>query len=275
MQNILYAVLVLGILGAIFGAVLAVAAKIFHVERDHRIDQVREAVAGANCGACGYPGCDGYAVAVVAGEAPVNSCTPGGTETAAKIAAIMGVNAGAGERYVAKVLCAGTDGKVRKQYGYEGIEDCLAASRLQGGGDRACPFGCLGYGNCVVACQFGAMSIVDGIAHVDRDKCTGCMACVEACPKRIIAKVPYGKPVTVLCSSKQKGVVVRKVCDVGCIACGICVKVCPSGAITVTDNLATIDYSKCTECGFCAQKCPRKIILDLNATPSEAEAKAE
>ena len=183
MTTILYSILVLGILGAVFGALLAVAAKVFAVEVDPKQEAVRECLAGANCGGCGYPGCDGYAAAVAKGEAPCNKCVAGGPEAAAKIAKIMGVDAGDTEKMVAFVPCSGTEGHVEKRFNYNGPQDCRAAMLFGGKSNKTCTFACIGLGNCVKVCKFDAMHIVDGVAKVDRNKCVGCGACVEACPQ--------------------------------------------------------------------------------------------
>ena len=245
MDNVLSAVLVLGIMGGVFGAVLAVAARIFHVDQDEHITLVREALPGANCGGCGYPGCDGYAAAVAAGEAPPDKCVVGGLPVAAKVAEIMGIDAGAQEKMVAFVHCSGEEGVAKKFFDYTGPQDCVAAMRFGNQGPKACQFSCIGLGNCARACQFDAMHVENGAAVVDREKCVGCQACVAACPKDIIKMVPYNQKVLVGCRSKDKGAQTRKVCDVGCIACMRCQKECPVGAIVVKDNLAQIDYDKC------------------------------
>ena len=259
-MNIIYAILVLGILGAVFGGLLAFAAKIFHVEEDERIGQVRECLAGANCGGCGYAGCDAYAAAVVAGEAPPNKCGPGGSKTAAAVAAIMGLDAVPDVKYVAYVPCSGSCDTAKNFFDYEGPKDCVAAMRFGNKGPKACQFSCIGFGTCVNACQFDAMHIVNGVAVVDREKCTSCMACAAACPKQIIQKVPYEQRVLVGCRSNDKGAQTRKLCDAGCIGCMKCQRECPHEAIKVVNNLAVIDYDKCTGCGHCAEVCPRQII---------------
>jgi len=260
-MNILHAVLVLGVMGAVFGLILAIASKVFAVEVDPRQEEIINVLPGANCGGCGYAGCGGYAAAIVEGTAPINSCAAGGAECAKKIAAIMGVEAGEVEKCVALVRCSGGP-NVTKKYEYLGIHDCLSASRMPGGGPNECSYGCIGLGSCVAACQFGAISVTDGLAHVDHEKCVGCLACIAACPKNIIVKVPYSADVNVACASKEKGAVLRKYCNIGCIGCKICEKACPHDAIHVVDNLAVIDYSKCVSCGICVQKCPRKLITD-------------
>ena len=260
MENILYAILVLGVMGAVFGAVLAFAAKVFHVEQDPRIAEVRSALAGANCGGCGFPGCDAYAQAVVLEGAAPNLCSPGGSKSAEKICEIMCLDNSAEAKYVAFVPCSGSSEKAKKLFEYEGPADCLAAMRFGNKGPKLCQFSCIGLGNCVNACMFGAMNIVNGVAEVDREKCVACMACAEACPKGIIKKVPYEQKVLVGCRSTDKGAAKRKVCDASCIACMKCQRECPHEAIVVENNIAVIDNDKCTGCGTCAKVCPRSII---------------
>lgn len=257
---IIKALLVLGIMGGVFGAVLAIASKIFYVEVDPKQEQVRECLAGANCGGCGYPGCDGYAAAVAAGEAPVNKCVAGGAAAAEQIAAIMGVAAGEATKMVAFVPCSGVEGKASKRFNYTGPQNCQAAMLFGGKSNMDCRFACIGLGNCANACQFGAMSIVDGVAKVNREQCVGCGACVDACPKKIVKLVPYDQHVLVACSSCDKGAAVMKICDEGCIGCMKCQRECPADAIVIKDNLARIDVSKCVQCGHCSDICPRHII---------------
>ncbi len=263
MIKILYAILVLGVLGGIFGALLAVASKIFHVEVDPKQEQVRACLAGANCGGCGFPGCDGYAAAVAKGEAPTNKCVAGGEEAAKKIAEIMGVSADAAEKQMAFVPCSGCTDVAEARFNYEGPRDCRAAMLFGGKSNKLCTYACIGFGNCVKACQFGAMHIENGVAKVDRSKCVGCGACAEVCPKSIITMIPEKQLSAVACSNKDKGALVMKMCKLGCIGCGKCVRECPAGAITLSDNLAHIDPAKCTQCGHCIEVCPRKIITML------------
>ena len=260
MKTILLSIAVLGVLGALFGAILAFASKIFHVEVDPKQAAVRECLAGANCGGCGYPGCDGYAAAVAKGEAPTNRCVAGGAETAAKIAEVMGVSASDVEKMVAFVPCSGTDGHAELRFNYTGPQDCRAAMLFGGKSNKTCTFACIGLGNCVKACPFDAIHIVDGVAKVDRDKCVGCGTCVDTCPKSIIKLLPASQRVMPACGNHDKGAKVMKMCDNGCIGCMKCQRECPSDAITVLENLAVVDASKCIACGHCAEICPRHII---------------
>lgn len=253
-------VVILGGLGLVFGLILALASKIFAVEEDPRKELLMEIMPGANCGACGFAGCSAYADAVIDGTTVVGACPVGGAALSEKMASIMGVtNVGASVRQVAMVRCNGS-GSERNRYNYEGIQDCLAASRVAAGGPLACRYGCLGYGSCVKVCDFDAISIENGAAKVDMEKCVGCLKCISACPRNLITIVPYGSEVYLRCSSRDKGVFTRSACENGCIGCGLCAKACPNEAITVENNLASIDYSKCTSCGACIEKCPQKLI---------------
>lgn len=273
MTKILIGFAVLAVMGAAFGAILSFAAKVFAVQKDPKEEAVLGCLPGANCGGCGFPGCAGYAAAVASGKAGVDHCAAGGEAVAAKIAEIMGVSAGESVKKVAVVHCTGCGVNVSK-YNYEGIHDCLSASRLPGGGPLGCDFGCLGMGTCEKVCPFDAIHVKNGVAVVDVEKCKACGKCVAACPRHIIALEPYKtkKHVAIPCSSKAKGPVVTKVCTNGCIGCGICAKTCPKGAITVEDNLAKIDYDKCIGCTLCAQKCPRGLITVDGVVPEKKPA---
>ena len=269
MTNVLIAIAVLGVIAVVFGLILSVAAKVFEVKVDERLPKIQECLAGANCGGCGYPGCAGCAEAILAGKAPINACAPAGAEGAAKIAKIMGMEAPTGEKMVAHVLCNGGEASV-KNFNYVGINDCLGAIKVAGG-NLACAYGCLGLGNCVKACQFDAIHINEkGVAEVDKEKCTNCGACREACPRHLIVEVPYKQKVIVNCSNKDKGAAAMKVCANSCIGCGLCEKTCKFDAIHVVDGVAKFDYDKCKNCTACAQACPRNAIQPV-PTPEEKE----
>ena len=262
MKEILYAVLVLGVMGALLGGVLAIASKVFAVKVDERLPKLTEALPGANCGGCGFAGCGAYAQAVLDGKAPIGLCAAGGAEAAKKMSEIMGVQAVEVEKTVAMVKCRGKNHLAKGVY--DGITDCRSAMFVTGNGPTACPSGCLGFGTCVSVCKFDAIHIVEGVARVDADKCTGCMQCVQVCPRKVIVPVSYHADIIVACSNRERGALTRKVCDVGCIGCHLCERQCDYDAIHVLHNLATIDYNKCVSCGRCAAVCPRHLISDSN-----------
>ena len=261
MNEVVVTMSVIGGLGLVFGAGLGVASKIFAV-KVNPLPEVREALPGANCGACGKAGCDAYAKAIVEEGAPINLCPVGGANTLAMIAKIMGVEAKAGKKMVAFVQCNGTCQNAKQKYEYIGITSCADAAYLPGGGPKACEYGCMGLGSCVRACEFGALSVVDGIAVVDPEKCVACGKCVAACPKKLIEMVPDDKKVRVRCRSLAKGKEVMDACQVGCIACTKCEKECKFDAIHVVNNIAHVDYDKCKQCNACVKVCPKQVITE-------------
>lgn len=261
LNGIIIATVIVGVVGLIVGLFLGIAAISFKVDVDEREEAVLEALPGNNCGGCGYAGCSGLAAAIVKGEASVNACPVGGEAVGNTIAGIMGVEAKVGKKQVAFVHCKGDCNKAKTDYQYFGVEDCSMVSFVPGGGPKTCKYGCLGYGNCVKACPFDAIHVVDGIAVVDKEACKACSKCVAACPKNLISLVPYEAKHIVACSSKDKGPIAMKACDVACIGCGLCKKNCPNDAITVVDFHAVIDQEKCTKCGKCAEVCPKKCII--------------
>ena len=258
MTNIVSAVLVLFIMGVVFALLLGIAAKVFAVEVDERIPQVRDCLPGANCGGCGFPGCDGLAAAIVEGKAPVNGCPVGGAAAEAKIAEVMGVEADGAEPMVAHVHCNGGCNAIDKTK-YDGLQDCSAAMRVAGG-PKECAYGCMGLGSCVKECAFDALHIVDGKALVDPEKCVACGKCVAACPKKLIDLVPKSKKVHVNCKNQDKGAQAMKVCSNSCIGCMKCEKTCKFDAIHVINNVAVIDYDKCKNCKMCSKACPKNAI---------------
>ena len=260
-MSIIIPIIAVTVIGIICGVMLVVASKFMAVPEDETFVAVRACLPGANCGACGYAGCDGYAHALADGEiSETTLCVPGGVDAAAQVASALGLEAGEVVKKVAYVACCGDSYCVSKRHEYVGIKSCSAAELLFAG-DTACPFNCLGYGDCVAACPFDAIHVVDGIAKVDREKCVGCGACAAACPNAVISIVPEHKrkPV-VACQNKDKGADTRKACTAGCIGCMKCAKACPKEAITVENNLAHIDQDKCVGCQLCVKECPVGII---------------
>lgn len=259
-KELLFPILSLGGLGLLFGILLGYASKKFHVDVDERVTLIKDCLPGANCGGCGYAGCDAYAQAVVDGAAAPNCCSIGGTAAAEKIGEIMGMKVEASEPIKAYVKCIGTCDSAKQKGIYYGDMDCQEATVIPGGGAKSCSFGCLGLGSCVNACQFDAISIIDGVANVNSNLCTGCGACVKACPKDIIELKPLSEVIRVACNSKDKLKAVKDVCNAGCLSCGLCVRTCPNKAITLVNNLPVIDKEKCTLCMACIEKCPTKVL---------------
>lgn len=258
---VLFALLVLAVLGILFGALLSYAGKKFEVKVDERVEKVRAQLGGANCGACGFAGCDAFAEAVVEGKARPNGCPPGGPAAASAIGEIMGLSVEVTERKVAKVFCQGSSAFARERYKYEGFPSCRIVSSLSGG-NKLCPYSCIGLGDCVQACAFGAISIQNGIAKFDTTRCGGCGECVKECPRSMIMLVPESATVRMKCQNHDAGKIARESCLKACIACKRCERECTEHAITVIDNVAVIDYDKCTRCGACAKVCPIGCILD-------------
>lgn len=262
---IIISTVLLGGIGAVGSVVLFLVAKKFHVDEDSRIALIEEVLPGANCGGCGCKGCHDFAECCVKeGSLSGLFCPVGGEQAMAKIANILGVDASAGVAKVASVRCAGTpETKTPGGAVYRGPAVCVIKA-LQAG-DYECQDGCLGCGDCVRACQFGALSISEDTALpvVDQSRCSGCGQCSAACPRHLIEVVPVGARCIVACSNCMKGAVARKQCSVACIACGKCVKACPCGAIQIIDNHAYIDQSKCEACGKCIDVCPTHAIRRL------------
>ena len=248
-------VIVVAVIGLIAGLILSVASIVFAVPVDEKAQAIEGVLPGANCCACGFAGCSGYAAALSAGEAEVGLCSPGGPDVAEECAEILGVSAGSMEKKVAVIQCAGTCSVVDKKLDYEGIDTCQAVS-LMFGGDSACQYGCLGHGDCAAVCPENAITICNGLATVNEDLCVGCGICAKTCPKHIIIIEAQKFDQHVRCMNTDKGAETRKTCKVGCIGCMKCQKECEAGAITVTNFNATIDYTKCTNCGHCKEVCP-------------------
>lgn len=272
MSYIYIAITVLGSISFISATILYVCSKKFAIVEDGRIGEVAESLPQANCGGCGYAGCSGFAAALVksADEGSIDGmlCPVGGAETMTRIAGILHLSATLAEPKVAVVRCGGECEKRPKIASYDGLHTCAAISML-GVGDTACGYGCLGEGDCVAVCDFDAISInpTTGIAEVDEEKCGACGQCVKACPHGVIElrnKGVKGRRVYVDCVNKDKGAAVGRACSVSCLACGKCEKECSFGAISITQNLAYIDYKKCKLCRKCEKVCTRHTIKAVN-----------
>jgi len=286
MSFIIQAVIVLGVIAVVASAVLYICSKKFAVYEDPRIGQVTELLPGANCGGCGFPGCSGMADALVkgcdAGSLDGLNCPVGGADVMTKVADLLGMAIANSDPKVAVVRCNGTCANRPKIAEYHGLRTCSAMNAC-GAGETACGFGCLGCGDCVAACQFGAITInpETGIAEVDEDKCTACGACVKACPRHIIElrkKGPKGRRVYVSCVNKDKGPAAMKACTAACIGCGKCQKECAFDAITIEGNVSYIDFNKCRLCRKCEKVCPTHAIVATNfpaPKPKPAEVEPE
>ncbi len=259
---IVFSILTIGTLGLLFGIGLTIASQRLLISEDIRLGRIMSILPGSNCGACGFVGCHSLAEAILQGKADASSCVPGGEDVVNRIAEFLGLLPSTGtkrQQMVAALFCyGGINAKNRMQY--QGIEDCRAASLLLGG-QKQCRFACLGKGTCVTVCPFNAIKMKEeGLPIIDTNKCRACQKCIKICPKNVVHLILKEKHVKVRCSSHDRGNVVVHVCSVGCIACKKCEKVCSFDAIHVIDNLAVIDYKKCTECLECVKACPRHII---------------
>lgn len=264
MNNFLYALVtaicVVAGIGLLCGILLTLASKFMAVKTDDRVEKIRQQLPGANCGACGFAGCDGYAAALIENEGTkTNLCVPGGDKTSRAISEILGVDFADVAAVVAYIKCNGNCQATSKAVDYAGIKTCAAASMLYGGNGK-CTYGCIGFGDCAALCPTNSICIENGIAHIDSRTCIGCGLCTEQCPKGIIALKPAEKSVYVACSNQDTGAVARKKCKNACIGCKKCEKTCPTGAITVKNNFSTIDFEKCIGCKKCAECCPTGCI---------------
>ena len=271
----LSSILALGALGLVFGSGLAFASKKFAVEIDPKVEAIIAILPHANCGACGQPGCAGYADAVAAGRVPPSKCTPGGKEVAEKIAAIMGLGGiSIEEPKVAVLNCQGGAQEAKERFHYQGVQDCRAAL-LVGAGAKACRYGCLGLGSCASACPFGAISMSENhLPVIDEEKCTGCNICVISCPRSVLSLLPRSQKIFLACRSLDKARAVKDVCTVGCFACKICVtpKVAPTGSIVMVGNLPEIRASDSPELYTALDKCPAKCYVLRGERPAAESA---
>ncbi len=280
-NTVILTVVILTVLGLLLSLVLFWVAKKFKVEEDPRIDEVEKVMPGANCGGCGFAGCRAFAdAAVKAKNLDHQFCPVGGNEVMKKVAAILGYEVKEKAPQVAVVRCNGSCENRPRVNDYDGASSCRVKAALYSG-DTGCSYGCLGCGDCVAACKFGAISMdpKTGLPVVDETRCTACGACAKACPKGIIELRNLGttpknnRRVYVSCVNKDKGGVARKACTAACIGCGKCAKVCKFDAITIVDNLSYIDYNKCKACGQCFFECPTGAIHVVGFTPKKVEPK--
>ena len=256
MTGIFSSIWVLVVIGAVSALILVIAAKYMSVPVDEKFPKIRECLPGANCGACGYAGCDGYAQALADGkEEKINLCVPGADGAAHKLAEVMGVAFEDVVEQCAYVQCCGNCETAKHKYEYAGIESCSAANILFNG-EWLCKTSCLGYGDCEKACPSDAIHVENGVARVTPQLCTGCGICTRTCPNHIVVLRRAVDKVIVACRNADRGGHTRAACTSGCIGCVKCEKTCPHGAITVVDNLARIDYDKCVGCGECVKGCP-------------------
>ena len=271
-QITLISVVSLGAVGSFAAIILYFVANKFKVVEDPRIDVVADKLPGANCGGCGLAGCRALAEAIVKAESLDGfSCPPGGNDVMKEIAAVLGLEATEQEPMIAVLRCAGSREHAPPKVVYEGAMTCAFAHSLFSG-EGGCPYGCLGCGDCVQACTFGAMYMDEktGLPVILDDKCVACGACVKACPRNIIEMRKKGKKdrrIYVSCINREKGGIARKNCAVACIGCGKCVKECRFDAIVMENNIAYIDYTKCTLCRKCSPVCPTNAIQELNFPP--------
>lgn len=265
MNTVFYTIIVAVIIAFVLGVLLGLFKKIFHVDTDPKVQLVRDALSGANCGGCGLAGCDSFASAVVKGEAETNGCVAGGSSCATKIAEILGQAGVEVKPKIAFLACNGTKECAKEKAEYLGLKTCSAA-QLTMNGTKKCSFGCIGFGDCVKACLFEALSMNEnGLPQINKEKCVACGKCVSVCPKKLIKIIDKDLHGSIaVCSNKNDNKPqIRKDCSVGCFKCGICAKKCPENCIDISSGLPVIDYSKCTSCGECVNSCPDKVLMLL------------
>lgn len=263
MKEILVPAVIISVIGLVAGILLTLASRFMAVKSNETEKAILKKLPGVNCGACGYPGCEGYAKALASDKnVPINLCVPGGDPASQEIADILGVEFVDVIEKIAFVHCKGTCDRNKDKACYDGISSCVAAKGVFGG-KSGCNIGCLGYGDCAAACPVHAIAVKDGVAIIDKCTCIGCGLCATVCPNGIISLYDNSQRIAVTCSNTEKGAAVRKKCSIGCIGCMKCEKVCPAGAVSVKDNLARIDHQKCTNCGECIRACPIGCIDEI------------
>lgn len=260
MASVALPALILAVLGALFGLGLAIASRRFCVEQDPRIEKIFKRLPGANCGACGFPGCMGFAEALIQGGCTPEKCTVSDDDARHEIARILGLEHTVKERTTAVLHCHGGIARAKDKYAYSGVSSCIDAAALHGG-PKQCRYGCIGLGTCQAVCPFGAITMSpQGLPVVDEAACTSCGRCVAVCPKKLFSIAPVSRNYAVRCKSLDLGKAVMQSCSVGCIACRKCEKACPVAAIKVVGNCAVIDYERCKNHGECFKVCPTNAI---------------
>ncbi len=269
---VLYTIISISSLGIVLSVILYLIAQKFKVFEDPRIDEVEEVLPGANCGGCGYPGCRGFAEACVkADDLDSLFCPVGGNDCMTDVAKVLGKEVSEKDPMIAVIRCSGSPEYRKRTNKFDGVQTCAIANSLYGG-DTDCPYGCLGMGDCVAVCKFDAIYIDEKtlLPVVSEKNCTACGACVVACPKNIIELRNIGKKsrrIFVSCINEDKGGIAKKACEVACIGCGKCLKVCEFDAIVIENFKAYIDYEKCKLCRKCVLECPTGAIHELNFPP--------
>ena len=260
-STILLPIAICGGIALILGVVIVITSQLFALPVDEKLDRIRSALPGANCGACGYSGCDAYAAALNEGETNTGKCPVGGKETALELSVLLDIDPPSFIPQVAHIFCQGTGKNTQKRYDYSGTISCAAAHGLFSG-PNSCTYGCIGFGDCVSVCPYQAIYLADGIAHIDSSRCKACGLCVRTCPKELIEIIPkHYNAYTVSCRNRWPGAQTRKNCKIGCIGCRRCFQVCPSGAITMDGPLASINQTLCTHCDKCREVCPTHAIF--------------
>ena len=271
MEQILIPILVLGLTGFAFSLLLALLSKKLKVEEDPRAAKILELLPGLNCGACGFSGCRAYAEAVVNGKNVFSGCLPAGDQANKQIAKTLDLTSSiSAHKQTAICHCGAKEGEKKASSRYLGPNTCKAAHLI--GGAIDCAYGCLGFGDCIEVCPVGAITLKQGLIHVDIEKCGGCEKCVQACPRNLFEIVPIEKGLTfynIACANKDTALEVKKVCSKGCISCTLCTRV-EDSPYRMKDNLSAIDYTKentqeTLEAG--KNKCPTKCIVKLDHKP--------
>ena len=259
MTEIFFPILIISIISIISGLCLSIASVVMKVPQNKKIDEILKVLPGANCGACGFSGCEGYAKALAEGKSTPGLCSPGGDVVSKKLSNILGCDEKKVDKKIAYIACNGTCNNTKPTTIYNGMSSCSAATLINNN-NGTCPYGCLGFGDCVNTCKYNAITVENNIAKIDANKCIGCGMCVKTCPKNIIKLIKIKNQSIVNCSNNDKGPSTKKACKVGCLGCKLCEKTCKYNAIKVENNLANIDINKCTGCGECREICPNSCI---------------